>query len=374
MRCKKVLMLLGAYDPQQHLGIARAARTFGWHLDISPLKTFRLPSRWTGDGIICSLNSDNRLADFVRASGVPAVDLSVWRAEISIPRVAADNQAIGALAAEHFLGFGHRHFAWFALGRNPVGQIRLQGFRERLAEHSFGVVNLTRKQAEDPVIIAKKLQDHPRPMAVFTMSDLDGAWLLNVCLQAELNVPEDIAILGVDNNTLICESQPVALSSINHDLERIGFQGARLLDALMDGQQVVSPPLISPNGVTTRKSTNALAVSDPLVKKALRVIQARLDKSFGVNEVADVLGISRRQLEMRFHEALGMGVHQKCIEMRLKKVETLLLNSTESVEAITALTGFANAPHLSRVFKQRYGMPPLRYRKAHTVAQGRVGL
>jgi len=209
----------------------------------------------------------------------------------------------------------------------------------------------------------ERLRSLPRPTAIFSMSDLDAAWLLNVCLQGGLKVPEDIAILGVDNNTLICENQPVPLSSINHDLDRIGFQGARLLHSLMQGRQVRSPPLIRPNGVTVRESTDALAVADPIVEDALAFMKRNLHRSFGVNEVADALRISRRQLEMRFREALNQGVHEKCIEMRLKKVESMLLQTSEPVEAITAMTGFANAPHLSRLFKERYGIPPLRFRK-----------
>lgn len=359
-------MLLGSYDQEQHRGIARAASEYGWHLDISLLKTFKLPGRWRGDGIICSLNNNDRLAQFVIEAGLPSVDLSMWRKDVPLPRVAADNRAIGSLAAEHFLEYGHRHFRWFALGRNPVGQARWLGFRERLGEEGLKVTQLAGKQTEDPMEVERLLVKLDNPTAIFTQSDLDAAWLLNVCLQAGLNVPEEIAILGVDNNTLICENQPVPLSSINHDLEGVGYAGACLLNALMSGKKTAEPSLISPNGVTTRESTDALAVADPMVRKALGYMEDNIQRSFSVSEIASALHLSRRQLEYRFRAALNKGVHQKCLEIRVKKVENLLKQTQESVEEITAMTGFANAPHLSRVFKEVYGMPPHRYRKANS--------
>jgi LacI family transcriptional regulator len=367
MQAKKVLMLLGAYDHEQHLGIARAARQYGWHLDISLLKTFRLPARWTGDGIICSLNNNNRLVEFVRKSGLPAVDTSVWRVEVPLPRVVANNPAIGNEAAAHFLERGHHSFAWFALERNPVSEARFEGYGSRLVAEGIrrnDIRRLDGRGSNKQEAVVRQLQTLPRPCAIFSKSDLDAAWLLNACLEAELKVPEDIAILGVDNNSLICENQPVPLSSINHDLETIGFEGARLLNDLMEGGAPPDHPLmIDPAGITRRQSTDSLAVSDPVVRSALEFIEGHLRQSLGVDEVAQAAGVPRRNLETRFRQALRMGVHGKILERRLKRAETMLRDSSESIETISAMTGFANAPHLSRTFKKSYGLSPLKYRQ-----------
>ncbi len=376
MKAKKVLMLLGAYDHEQHLGIARAARQFGWHLDISMLKTFRLPSEWIGDGIICSLNNNDQLAEFVRKSPRPAVDLSIWREDISLPRVVADNGAIGREAAGHFLEYGHQSFAWFALERSPVGEARYQGYVRHLQENGVPKKKMTRldgRGAHQPEKMIRRLRALPHPSAIFTRSDLDSAWLLNLCLQADLKVPEDLAIIGVDNNSLICENQPVTLSSVNHDLETIGFEGARLLNSLMEGGTPPERPrLIQPAGVTRRQSTDALAVADPVVREALTYIEHQLRHSIGVDDVARALRIPRRTLEVRFKQAVGMGVHGKLLERRLRRAEQMLRESPESVETIAALTGFANTPHLSRSFKRNGGISPLKYRQQFLERQRRT--
>lgn len=364
MQTKRVLMILGSYDHEQHRGIARAARECRWHLDVRFLKTLKLPSHWHGDGIICSLNSNSRLVDFVMNAGLPAVDLSLWRQDQPLPRVAADNMKIGSLAAEHFLTYGHRHFAWFALGSNPVAALRLEGYQKRLQTHGHAVTVISGRRLEDSEGVLHRLTRIPRPTAVFANSDLDAAWLLDLCLQSGIRVPQDVAILGVDNNTLICENQPVALSSVNHDLERIGFEGAKCLDGLLRGHPAPRTPLlIEPNGITIRESTDALAVADPVVRAALEWMQKSIRKSFSVDDVANQVKISRRSLEYRFRRALGQGVHEKCMELRLKSAEWHLLHTTESIESIAALTGFANPPHLSRSFRQKFGCPPAKFRR-----------
>lgn len=368
MSAKKVLMLLGAYDQEQHLGIARAARQFGWHLDVSLLKTFRLPARWKGDGILCSLNNNNQLVDFVRKSRVPAVDTSIWRAEVPLPRVVANNPAIGRVAAEHFLQGGHRHYVWFALERNPVGEARRAGFTQRLLDAGIPRGEMIRMDGRGSNVqdtVVRQLRALPKPCAIFTKSDLDSAWLLNACLEAGLSVPKDAAILGVDNNALICENQPVPLSSINHDLERIGFEGARLLNELMNGAPAPDEPLlIEPTGIAKRQSTDTLAVSDPIVRKALEYMESRLRVSIGVDDIARAIHVPRRNLEARFRQTLRVGVHGKLLELRLQRAESMLRESTESIENISALTGFANAPHLSRTFKKCFGLSPIKLRQA----------
>ena len=259
---KHVLMLLGSYDQSAHEGIAEYAGQHGWHLNVSILKEFQLPHRWRGDGIIASLNHNKSLAAFVKKANVPVVDLSIWRNDIDLPRVAADNYAIGKLGAEHLLNMGHRHYAWFALNKDPVGQMRFAAYSERLAQANLKCVRLDGTSARDVAKMAKHLLKLPKPCAIYTKSDNDAAWLFNVCIDAKLRIPEDIAILGTDDNRLICENQAVPLSSVQHDLKTIGYEGARMLNRLMSGEKLKKTlKLISPNGITIRKSTNALAVT-----------------------------------------------------------------------------------------------------------------
>ena len=236
-----------------------------------------MPHNWQGDGIITSLNNNQRIAQFIQKSKLPTVDISSWREDIDVARVTADNRAIGITAANHFIEMGHRHCAWYALSINPVGRARFEGFRQGLANYELEPVRLDGGRAQDGSAILKKLSKLPRPCAIFCKSDYDAAWLSDLCLSAEIRIPEDIAILGVDNNALICENQIAPLSSVNHDLERIGYEGAALLEKLMNGEASPSSPiLIEPDGITVRKSTDALAISDPLVLQALEFLNLSL--------------------------------------------------------------------------------------------------
>ena len=152
IHAKHVLMLLGSYDQSAHEGIAEYAGQHGWHLNVSILKDFQLPERWKGDGIIASLNHNKSLEAFVKKAHVPVVDLSIWRDDIDLPRVVADNSAIGQLGAEHFLNMGHQHYAWFALNNDPVGQMRYLAYSERLAKANLTCIRLDTTSPKMPLI------------------------------------------------------------------------------------------------------------------------------------------------------------------------------------------------------------------------------
>jgi LacI family transcriptional regulator len=363
---KKVLMLLGNYDPFTHQGIARAARDLGWHLNVSMLNSFQIPSQWSGDGIICSLTDNKKLERFVLESKLPCVDLSAWRTDLNFPRVSADNERIGRMAAEHFCAFGHRAFGWFCHQPNPVANARLNSYTDELVRRGFPPpVCFSGRETQDSLKVEQWLSELEKPSALFVYNDSDAAWLMTNCLEAGYRVPEEFAILGVDNNPLICEHLPVPLSSINHDHERIGYEGALLLNQIMAGR----PPenefvYIEPAGVTLRASSDALATGDPLVRKAVSYLQEHLREPVSTPDVAAALGVSRRTLELRFKTALGCSPHSKLTELRLTRAAGLLADSRKPVEEISALCGFCHGPHLCRVFKQQYGVPPLAYRKS----------
>lgn len=367
-RRKHILMVLGSYDQSAHEGIARYAGQHGWHLDVSILKDFQLPEHWKGDGIITSLNFSRQLEEFVRGADVPTVDLSIWREDIDLPRVAVDNAALGRLGAVHFISLGHQHCAWFGLAINPVSRTRYRAYRDTLAAVGIDCVRLDTVKAQDPAYITQRLLDLPKPCAVYTKSDYDSAWLANLCHEAGLRIPDDVAILGADDNALICESQWIKLSSVRYDLARIGYEGAAMLDALLQGKALETRlQLIPPQGITVRQSTDALAATDPLVREALAYLHEHLRESIGTNEIAEKLGVSRRLLELRFRAQMHSSVREYLIRSRIVESKNLLSSTDEPIETIAALTGFCNAPHFSRTFKRDAGMTPSQYRAQQTL-------
>ena len=361
---KHVLMILGSYDQSAHEGIARYASQHGWHLNVSILKDFQLPEHWQGDGIITSLNNSTTLEDFVRSANVPVVDLSIWREDIKLPRVVADNAAIGRAGAEHFLETGHQHCAWFALASNPVSRARYKAYRETLAAAGVNCIRLDRKRSQDAAYMTEQLVTLPKPCAIYTKSDYDSAWLLNLCLSAGIRVPDDVALLGADDNPLICENQAVPLSSVRHDLETIGYEGSAMLDQLMDGQPLKEHMrLVPPRGIRIRQSTDTLAVSDPIIRELMTYLKNNYRKSIGTDQLAEKFQLSRRSLETRFREQMHCSIRECLIRIRIKEAKRLLRGTDESIETISALTGFCHAPHFSNTFKQITGSSPTKYRR-----------
>ncbi|MEM8867916.1 MAG: DNA-binding transcriptional regulator [Verrucomicrobiota bacterium] len=364
VQIKHVWMVLGSYDQSAHEGIAQYAGQHGWHLNVSILKDFQLPEQWQGDGIITSLNNSRSLEAFVMKAKVPTVDLSIWREDINLPRVVADNALIGRLGAEHFLEMGHKHCAWFALASNPVSDTRLEAYKQHL-EESAGIecIRLDLAYNGNASRIEEQLRELPKPCAIYTKSDYDAAWLSNLCLQDGIRVPEDVAILGADDNALICQNQAVPLSSVRHDLETIGYEGAAMLDRLMKGQALKERiKFIPPKGIAIRQSTDALAVTDPLIRDVLEYLKSHYKRSIGTSEIAEHFKVSRRNLETRFRDSVHRSLREQLIYLRIKEAKQLLSFGEEPIETIAALTGFCHAPHFSNTFKKLVGTSPLRYR------------
>ncbi|MCH6254920.1 DNA-binding transcriptional regulator [Puniceicoccaceae bacterium K14] len=361
---KHVLMALGSYDYSAHKGIARFASENKWHLNSSVLKTFQMPHNWNGDGIITSLNNNDRIVQFINEANVPVVDISSWREDVEVPRVTADNFNIGEVAAEHFLEMGHHNFAWFALSLNPVGKERYEGFRVSLKDAGFDLTRIDKSRAQDGPTIVSRLLELPKPCALFCKSDYDAAWICDLCYNSNIKVPEQIAVLGVDNNELICQNQSIPLSSINHNLERIGYEGAAMLESLMNNDtHHIDRKLIKPDGITIRRSTNSLVVTDPLVSETLTYLEKNLHRPISTDDIAEAFGTTRKKIETRFRQQLHSTIRDKLIRMRIEKSKMMLKEGAKPIEDIAALTGFCHASHFSNTFKKLTGMAPTSYKR-----------
>ena len=372
---RSVLMLLGTYSPAAHRGIARYGAEHGWHLQMDMARIPVIPRGWTGDGIIAGLGEWEAPLNFVRSAavrGIPVVDIYIIHPEVALPRVVGDNPAIGRLAAEHFIERGWKHFCWFSRVNHHVAQLRLSGFASVIREHGLSVRPLLKQSCSSHqqwvmmhAKLIKALLAAPKPLAVFAFNDFDAALVIDACRAAGCRVPEDVAVLGVDNNELVVNSHHVPLSSVRLDLERIGYEGCALLDALMGGEP--APPefvrLIPPQGIAVRVSTDTFAVNHPTVREALRFIQDHLQRSLGVDEIAAAVGVSRRTLEETFRKELRQGVHEMLMHLRTRHARDLLLTTQRAIQDIAAQTGFCHASHLNRVFKKCYGLSPRKYRK-----------
>jgi LacI family transcriptional regulator len=190
---------------------------------------------------------------------------------------------------------------------------------------------------------------------------------MRACDDAGLNVPEEVAILGCHNDPFICDFAPVPLSSIDDDLERVGYEGAKLLAQMMGGKPGPrNPVLIPPKGVVTRMSTNILAVADPKLARAMQfILEHYQDNSIGSPEVATAAGLSRSALDRAFKKNIGRSPAQEITSVRVKQAKKLLLETNLKAHEIAAKTGFSGIVHFSQAFQRATKFRPSYYRRTN---------
>ena len=380
MKRRHVLILVTpAYQPRL-AGIARYARQHDWQLTILD-RIARQPKGWKGDGVLVTLRDNPEIVAFVkslRRRKIPVVDLTFNHPEMRLPRVSGDHFLMGRLARQHFDERNFRNFAWFSTNWLNIHRLRYEGFSQ--PPHSTTPTLHTPKwvfSEEAPMNrlddftwfnrwLGEKLKSAPKPLALLAYDDADAARALGACITAGLSVPEDVAILGIGGDRLICENQPVPISSIEHDQGRTGYEGAELLDRLMNGARPPRKPiLIPPRGITIRASTNVIATTSPIVRKALEHIRSNIDKSFGLSQIAASAGVSRTTVARLFEQELGRSVGEEILRQRLELAKRLLANNALSIAEIAFRTGFCNPAYFTNTFHQTTGLTPKAWRRNH---------
>lgn len=361
MKNRDVLLLVSPVPQNRMLGIARFAKAHRWSITIGERSA--PPTEWRGDGVLVMLRDDPILVRFIRSllrRGIPVVDLSAFRPDIRLPRVVGDNLAIGRLAAEHFLAHNFTHAAFFASRRTPVHDQRYRGFCDGFAGRGA-------PPFWNRTTLAKGLAAAKKPLGVFCYSDYDATLALNACLSHGLKVPDDVAILGVDNNEIICENQAVPLSSVLHDHEEIGFRGAELLEKTMKEKGKgkkgkVRTVLIQPQRIVQRQSTDITATDDAVLRQALDYIAAHLATSFGLSQIADSLKVPAYRIGELFRTKLGRSAGKEIIRQKIALARKLLEETEMPVKEIASETGFCNIAYFVNTFRRETGSTPRRYR------------
>lgn len=374
MERRHVLILVTpAYQPRLE-GIARFARQRGWQLTIVD-RLARQPRGWKGDGVLVTLREDPAPVAFVKAlrkRKVPVVDLTFNHPELRLPRVSGDHVALGKLAREHFEERNFLNFAWYSTGWLNIHKLRYQGFGSPEAKWIFSEEAPSGRLDDFAYFdrwLGEKLKTAPKPLALLTYDDADAARAEGAALAAGLSVPDDIAIMGIGGDRLICENQPVPLSSVEHDQVRTGYEGAALLEKLMNRRGKSNHPdnrtiLIPPRGITVRASTDFIATKSPVVRKALEYIKVNLDKPFGLDQIAADTGVSRATVARFFDAELGHSVGAEILRQRLRLAKRLLESGSLAIAEIAYRTGFCNPAYFTNVFKRETGVTPKVWRKS----------
>lgn len=331
---------------------------------------------WRGHGILARIN-DRRMADAVLRAKVPAVDLRGALDDIAVPLVGISNRAVVRLAVDDFLARGFRHFAFYGTPRseNRNQNERSDRFEHLVAEHGFRCHVYAHPKSpakswdQEQRQIARWLKTLPTPVAIMTCHDDCGRQVLDACMGAGLSVPDEVAILGVDNDPFLCNLCSPQLSSIDVNPERIGYEAAALLDRLMKGGRPPKEPLFfEPRGLVIRQSTDVTAVSDPHVQQAARLIRDHRSAAIGIEQLLAQVPVSRSALFRRFKGKLGRSPKQELTRVRLERAKELLRNSNLSVAAVAERVFYTEAKHFIVMFRRATGVTPLRYRKQSAIS------
>ena len=332
--------------------------------------------QWRGDGIIARI-SDEAMAEALLATGAPIVELRRQVVGYDIPSVHCDDAAIGALAVTHLLERGFRHFGFCGRPGARWSDLRQEAFTAKLAAEGFSCHAYTRldpchdatwEQEQDDV--SRWLAELPHPVGVLACNDIRGLQVLDACRRIGLAAPERVAVLGVDNDVTLCELSDPPLTSIDQDLERIGFEAASLLDQFMNGgaPTTTEPLLIEPLGVVTRLSTDSVAIDAPAVATALRLIRQHACDRKGIDYLADQTGLSRRVLQRRFKSLTGRTLQDEILDTQLARVRQMLTETDLKLEGIARRAGFTYLGYMCSYFKKRTGLTPGDYRRLHAQA------
>lgn len=327
-------------------------------------------ARWRGDGIIARIET-REIAEAVQKVGVPLVDVSAARHVPGIPWVETDDRAFSEMAAEHLIERGFRHFGFCGDPRFNWSEWRREHF-ERLVQEGGGTCHVYQStiDADNPVPSSREhrqllawVRGLPKPTGVMACYDIKAQQLLDVCREADIAVPEEVAVIGVDNDEVLCNLAAPPLSSIMPNTHGAGYRAACLLDRMFRGEQIGEKAyLMPPLGIATRQSTDVLAIDDPDVAGAVRFIREHACDGINVSDLLSAVPLTRRVLESRFRRILGFTPHEMIAKTRTDRVKQLLTETDLAMPTIAERAGFRHVEYMSTAFKNRTGLSPQRYR------------
>ena len=357
MKSKSVLVSLDPFSLPRLEAILAYAREHAWTVILED----RLPEGGLDriDGALVSLRGRKGQLDKVKAlqrRNKPVVDLTIACPKVKLPRVISDHMALGAFAARHFLERGFTNFAWYSSGSSHVHDLRRQGFVQTLRHAGINLSNLS------------NLSTLPRPLAILAYDEPDASRVIEACRTLRLDVPGDVAVLGIGNDPFLCENGDITISSVDQGLAPAAREACKLLDKLMSHNQTIKQSnnrtiLIPPVGVIPRASTDTLAHPDPTVRAAFVYIHRHLGKPFGSAEVSEGIGVARSTLDHLFTEKVGHSIGREILNQRILRAKRLLKDGTTPLNAIARFCGFCNASYFTNTFRRETGLTPKAWRK-----------
>jgi LacI family transcriptional regulator, galactose operon repressor len=375
---KIILMLepLGGYVKGILEGILKYSNIYG------PWAFYREPEGLHGilpyldmkkaDGMI-GFVSETKYKDHAKKiikSGIPTIAIEYEEQIKGLPEIKCDSYAVGKMVAEYFLERGFVNFAYCGISEVPCSLERKQGFSETITQ--AGYETFFYEHSRHSWFREKCQWDWltgiPKPLALMGYNDNCGRFAIEACKNMGLRIPDDIAVMGTDNDEFVTGLASPPLSSVVLGTEKAGYQAAELLDKLMSGKEKNAEQkiIVKPTHVVTRQSTDIIAISDAETSKAIQFIREHSREAIQVAEVADSVALSRRALEKRFNKYLGRSIHYEIKRVRIKEIKRMLIETALPVSRIAMLLGFPDTNKISRYFREEMGQTPLAFRRRHT--------
>jgi LacI family transcriptional regulator len=342
------------------------------------LKT--LVSRWSPDGILCQMNRSH-VAEQLGELDVPAVSLRAPCTPKGAPWFDTDHETCVRMAIDHLVQNGFPHFGFCGIVDVEFSDARQRVFEQVMREngipiHAYSPSLLSSFEDDDEPqrkvhtklntpALRDWLSSLPQPIGIVACNDMHAMRVLEAAHEAGLTIPESVAVVGVDNDPMICEMTIPPLTSVEPDTERIGYLGSEMLDRRMARQTISEyQNYIKPRDLVVRHSSDGLAVGDPAIATALRVIRRSAIQGVSVQQVAMESDLSRASLDRRFRQVMGRTPKQEIDRQRLQQSKRLLQETNYPLSKVAMLSGFADASHLCKVFQRGVGKSPEQFRKS----------
>jgi len=360
----------GAYGRGVVGGIAKYARAHtNWslHLVQEWSVSYGETSRLSVNAVIGQITSD-KAVELLDNLGLPAVNVADQQDSVPLPSVYSDNRAVGRLAAEHYLARGFANFAFCGANDMLYSRERREGFVKAVEKAGYKCacadeVMRDFRAAAAPEGLSKWIESLPKPVGIMTSNDVLAGMVVGACQKIGVRVPEEMAIIGVDDDHLICELSDVPLSSIALGTEQIGYKAGELLNRILSRKSVPSRPvLVEPLRVVTRRSSDILAIEDPEVAMAVRFVADHAAEPITVEDILEELSVSRRSLERRFRKVLGRSPSAEIRRVHVERAKTLLKQTDLPMPKVSGASGFIDAARLSKAFRRELGTTPTEYR------------
>jgi LacI family transcriptional regulator len=375
---KRIILLIEtsrAFGRGLITGIARYSKLHGpWSFYMEPIglkSSIPHLTSWKPDGIIMR---DSLITKELLKLKIPTI-LAIHDSSYpkDLPVIKTDSESIGRLASQYLLEKGLKNLAYFGLNNFDWSVERGTYFSRLNSEAGFKTYIYKPKKKikkdeweDEQKQVSDWVNSLPKPVGIFACNDDQGQHILEVCKLNDLKVPEDVAVIGVDNDPMICDISDPPLTSIALNVEAAGYEAAKLIDGMIDKNKISGKQImVSPSHIIQRQSTDILAVNDPDVAKAIQFIKKNAKNKILIDDVVQNTGISRRSLERKFRNTIHRSIGKEIQYVRVELISKLLVETDIPISQIATLFDFTEIEHISRYFKREKGIGLREFRKLH---------